>query len=107
MIKYQPAEDKTEDIAWNNFYPEAWKEFKESLGKALEMVDVIPPKSSKKNTFNAYEYWKNDNDTVVFTLNTSRIEPLAMVSLVMRTNVDEFDYVLVDKNKYVVRMWWD
>jgi hypothetical protein len=109
-IKYNPSVDKTnKDEAWNNFYPECWAKFLSSFTSGvIEFVDVETDNSDWRNSLN---YWKNEEDTVVFVLNLNtkfgKVNPLALVQLVRDTYADEFNYIKLGDDKYLIRMWWD
>ena len=113
-IKYNPSTDKTnKNEAWNSFHPETWANFLKSFpSDAIKFVDVDSGDSDPDNDWrNPLNYWKNEEDTVVFELNLNtkigKINPMSLVSLVRNTYADEFDYIELGEDKYLVRMWWD
>lgn len=96
-MKYIPSTDKTEvNSNWNNFNPKIWLEFKETFPK-IKFVDVIEGE----------DYWANEEDTVVFTINDKGIGALLFADKLSSLGVDEFDYKQIKGNKYIVRLWWD
>jgi hypothetical protein len=91
---------------WNRFHPDAWERFKnwfELIGKPyLEFVDV-----KEKHL----PFWHNAEDTAVFIIHMKkknfRIDPMALIRPFNQLAPDEFDYIPLTPNKYVVRLWWD
>jgi hypothetical protein len=114
-IKYVAAEDRMGDTHWNNFWPDAWGRAKEVLRtfsfKPLEFVDITPTGEEKLDKYNSLNYWKNTDDTIVFKLNFKSVHgksnPLALVQIMLDIHPEEFSYIEIAPDEYIIRLWWD
>ena len=93
-MKLIPSKNKTERGSWNNFNSDTLHEFATNYN--VKFVDVEDE-----------DCWENCEDTAVIQL-PSQVR-WDMVQAIQNLNADEFDwqYVTVDGQSVVVRLWWD
>jgi hypothetical protein len=89
--------------SYNRFDVDAWQEFRDAFRPAppLKFVDV----EGNRGT------WVNNEETAVFLLELNtpadRFEPLCLTSFLLRLRPDEFDFINLSPDTYIIRLWWD
>jgi hypothetical protein len=102
-IHYTEAKELLSKHSYNRFDTDAWQEFKDSFRPAppLKFVDV----EGNRGT------WVNDEETAVFLLELNtpagRFEPLCFASFLLKLRPDEYDFIPVSPDVYIIRLWWD
>jgi hypothetical protein len=91
-MKLTPSVNKTERGSWNNFNSDVLDKF---------VKDFHPDFVDSDHE----SYWKNCEDTAVFTM------PVKISWDVVRAfenlYANEFNFITINKNKVLIRLWWD
>ena len=91
-MKLTPSLNKTEKGSWNNFCSDTFDEFVKNFHP--DFVDS-----------NHESHWENCEDTAVFTM-PGKIS-WDVVRAFENLCADEFNFITINKNKVLIRLWWD